>query len=72
MNRWKLSDHQHLEGKKCRTIGVLSRSLAALLEQFGYQAGPAGLVVGAQAGAGVAVEVFIGQAKGVRQKGKSL
>ena len=35
--------------------------LAALLEELGYQAGPAGLVVGAQAGAGVAVEVFVEQ-----------
>ena len=34
---------------------------AALLEQLGYQAGPAGLVAGAEAGAVVAVEVFVEQ-----------
>src|SRR5207248_3600648 len=42
-------------------IPATARSLPALLEQFGDEAGPAGLMVGPKAGAVVAVEVFIEQ-----------
>ena len=34
-------------------------SLAALLNHFGYQAGPSGLMIGAEAGAIVAVKKFV-------------
>src|SRR5581483_3873536 len=36
-----------------------AREAAALVEQLGHQRGPAGLVAGAQPGAGVAVEVLV-------------
>ena len=40
---------------------ALQRVLGVLLDQLGDQAGPPGLVAGAEAGAGVAIEIFVEQ-----------
>ena len=57
--RTDLRTFLHSLSETVTSFGVPHRVLARLLQQLGDERGPAGLVAGAKAAAGVAVEVFV-------------